>query len=77
MATDNDDRISDAINRLNESMRVVGKHTKDKQLIEWCMIGGIGYRYITQNKDKRIRSPFNVYTLDPRNTFVIRRNDYS
>ena len=77
VASDNNDSVSAAINRLNESMRVVGKHTKDKQLIEWCMICGIGYRYITQNKDDRIRSPFNVYTLDPRNTFVIRRNDYS
>ena len=77
VASDNNDSVSESVNRLNESMRVVGKHTKDKQLIEWCMIGGIGYRYVTQNRDARIRSPFNVYTLDPRNTFVIRRNDYS
>lgn len=71
------DDVSESVNRLNDAMRVVGKATKDKSLIEWCMIGGLGYRYITQNNDPRIRSPFNVYTLDPRNTFVIRRNDYT
>ena len=69
--------VTDAINRLNDTMRVVGKHTKDKSLIEWCMVCGLGYRYVVQNNDLRIDSPFNLYTLDPRNTFVIRRNDYT
>lgn len=71
------DDISDSVARLNDAMRRIGKHTKDKSLVEWCMICGLGYRYVTQNNDKRIRSPFNLYTLDPRNTFVIRRNDYT
>ena len=71
------DGVSEAIGRLNESMRVIGKHSKDKALIEWCMICGIGYRYITQNNNPLIRSAFNVHTLDPRNTFVIRKNDYT
>lgn len=77
IASAGNDGVSDAIGQLNDSMRVVGKHSKDKALIEWCMICGIGYRYVTQNNDPRIRSAFNVYTLDPRNTFVIRRNDYT
>ena len=72
-----EDGRTDMVAKLNDVMRRVGKHTKDKLLIEWCMICGIGYRYVVQNNDSRIRSPFNVYTLDPRNTFVIRRNDYS
>lgn len=71
------DRVSDSVGRLNDAMRRVGKHTKDKALVEWCMVGGLGYRYVTQNKDLRISSPFNLYTLDPRNTFVIRANDYT
>ena len=71
------DDVSDSVARLNDAMRRIGKHTKDKGLVEWCVIGGLGYRYVTQNNDKRIKSPFNLYTLDPRNTFVIRRNDYT
>ena len=68
VASNGDDNVSRSVERLNDSMRRIGKHTKDKSLIEWCVISGLGYRYITQNNDKRIRSPFNLYTLDPRNT---------
>lgn len=77
VATVGEDDVSKAVNMLNDTMRRVGKPTKDKSLIEWCMICGLGYRYVTQNKDPMIRSPFNIYTLDPRNTFVIRKNDYT
>ena len=69
--------ISDSVSKLNDLMRVVGKPTKDKELIEWCMVGGIGYRYVVQNFNPLLHSPFNLYTLDPRNTFVIRSNDFS
>lgn len=71
------DVVSESIAKLNDTMRVIGKATKDKSLVEWCMICGVGYRYVVQNKDRFIKSPFNLYTLDPRNTFVIRVNDYS
>ena len=69
--------VSDEIARLNDAMRIIGKHTKDKELIEWQMICGLGYRYVVQNQDRFSRVPFNLYTLDPRDTFVIRANDYS
>lgn len=62
---------------LNDTMRIIGKHTKDKTLIEWTQICGVGYRYVVQNNDSFLRSPFNLYTLDPRNTFVIRANDFT
>ena len=71
------DEVSESVGRLNDVMRRVGKATKDKSLIEWCMICGLGYRYVTQNNNPLIRTPFNLYTLDPRNTFVIRKNDYT
>ena len=77
ISSDGQDKISESVEKLNKAMRIAGKHTKDRELIEWCMICGVGYRYVTQNKDKRINSPFRVYTLDPRNTFVIRANDYT
>ena len=72
-----DNAASDSIARLNDAMRMIGKHTKDKTLVEWCMIAGVGYRYVVQEKNPLKRVPFNLYTLDPRNTFVIRANDYT
>ena len=72
-----DDNVSKNIEQLNDMMRVIGKHTKDRELIEWELICGIGYRYIVQNMDKRMNVPFNLYTLDPRSTFVIRANDFA
>lgn len=71
------DDISENIGKLNDIMRVIGKASKDKELIEWEMVCGLGYRYIVQNENPLINSPFNLYTLDPRNTFVIRANDFT
>lgn len=75
-STDGND-VSDKVKKLNDQMRIIGKATKDKELIEWCNVGGLGYRYVVQNLNPLLRVPFNLYTLDPRNTFVIRRNDFS
>ena len=77
VSTVSGDNVSAVIGKLNDTMRVIGKHTKDKALIEWTQICGVGYRYVVQNNDKFINSPFNLFTLDPRNTFVIRANDYT
>ena len=71
------DAVSASIAKLNDAMRMIGKHTRDKELIEWQMICGQGYRYVVQEKNPMKKVPFNLYTLDPRNTFVIRKNDYS
>ena len=71
------DDVSASIGLLNNAMRKIGKRTKDKELVEWCMIAGVGFRYVVQNKDRRKKAPFNIHTLDPRDTFVIRANDYS
>ena len=68
-----DDSVSKAIARLNDMLRKAGKPSKDKQLVEWQMICGTGYRMVLPSGNKRI--PFELYTLDPRNTFVIYRND--
>ena len=71
------DDVSATIAKLNDAMRVVGKKTKDRELVEWQMISGLGYRYVVQEQNRFHKVPFNIYTLDPRNTFVIRKNDYS
>ena len=71
------DAVSKSVAKLNDAMRIIGKKTKDKELVEWQMVCGVGYRYVTQENNSRKKVPFNLHTLDPRNTFVIRKNDYS
>lgn len=70
-----DQTVSDKIAKLNNLMRVAGKASKDKQLVEWQMICGTGYRMILANEDKKSAVPFELFTLDPRQAFVIYRND--
>jgi len=77
ISSDSDESITASVAKLNDAMRVIGKKTKDKKLVEWQMICGQGYRYVVQEQNPRSKIPFNLFTLDPRNTFVIRRNDYS
>ena len=48
-----DEKVSKAIARLNDMMRVSGKATKDKQLVEWMMICGTGYRVVLPSLDAR------------------------
>lgn len=72
-----DDSVSKSVAKLNDAMRVIGKKTKDKELVEWQMKVGVGYRYVVQESNRFRKVPFNLYTLDPHNTFVIRKNDYS
>lgn len=70
-----DESVSEQIARLNDIMRVAGKGRKDKQLVEWQMICGTGYRIVLPAAKKNSLVPFDIETLDPRNTFVIYRND--
>lgn len=57
---------SDSIIELNDLMLARNKATKDKELVEWQMIAGTGYRMVV------VDNPFDLYTLDPRDAFVIR-----
>ena len=70
-----DESVSKAIARLNDMMRVSGKATKDKQLAEWQMICGTSYRMVLPKEEKKAKIPYEFWTTDPRNTFVIKRND--
>ena len=73
VSTTSDDDTSAYIAKLNDLMRVAGKASKDKQLVEWMMICGVGYRMVLPDKAKKV--PFKISTLDPRNTFIIKCND--
>lgn len=67
--------VSDNINKLNEYMRAEDKESKDKEIVDWVHICGVGERLILDDKDFGIDgeegSPFCLFTLDPRFAFVI------
>lgn len=66
------DEYSDAINRLNEFVFAEDKAAKDKELADWFTVCGTSYRMVlpdpTEEEDE---APFEIYTLDPRNAFVV------
>ena len=70
------ENLTDAINLLNEYVFAEEKPTKDKELADWFHICGTSFRmvlpdeYVNEDDD----SPFEIYTLDPRNSFVIYNN---
>lgn len=73
-SADSDD---DGIKQLNEYMVEVDKAAKDHELVDWMHIAGVGYRIVLPNTDPTYDSPFDVMTLDPRNTFVVYNSGFS
>lgn len=66
------DDCSDAINTLNEFVFSEDKASKDKELADWFTICGTAYRMTLPNKfNEKDESPFEIYTLDPRDSFVV------
>lgn len=62
----------DSINRLNDFMFAEDKAAKDKELADWFSICGTAYRMVLPDrKGEEDESPFEIYTLDPRNAFVV------
>ena len=72
----NGDNLSDAINQLNEFVFAEEKPAKDKELADWFHICGTSFRMVLPDEDvgEDDDSPFEIYTLDPRNTFVVYNN---
>lgn len=67
-----DEGVSKNITALNEFMFMEGKSFKDKELADWMHICGTSYRIVLPRDGKDANeSPFEVYTLDPRYTFII------
>lgn len=61
-----------AITELNDEMYLENKAVKDKKLVWWSTICGTSYRMALPNPNENDEeAPFNLYTLDPRNTFVV------
>ena len=71
----NADNIADAINQLNEFVFAEEKPAKDKELADWFHICGTSFRMVLPDEEgEEDDSPFEIYTLDPRNTFVVYNN---
>ena len=67
-----DDAISEKVNTLNEFMRSESKDTKDKEIADWMHICGVGVRMVLPDEEgEEDGSPVCIYTLDPRDAFVI------
>lgn len=63
------------IRTLNDYMFVEDKEAKDKELADWFSICGTSYRLILPAKNIASKeSPFRIYALDPRSTFIVYNN---
>lgn len=64
--------IVQQINRLNEYMFAEDKAAQDQELVEWQMICGTAFRLVLPDEPgEEDEAPFELYTLDPRETFVV------
>lgn len=67
--------ILEDLNELNRYVFAEEKSTKDKELAEWMHICGTGFRMVLPDEEgDEDESPFEIYTQDPRFTFVVYNN---
>lgn len=74
----NDDDVAADINALNGYMSDANKAACDNAIAEWMYVAGTSYRLILPNKKwskDSDESPFSLYALDPRRTFVVYSSD--
>ena len=74
--------VPEKVGVINDMMLSEGKPSKDMKLAYWMFTCGVGYRLVLNDKAVAVskgelldEAPFEIYVLDPRNSFVIRRND--
>ena len=73
---DESEETSAEIETLNRYAGDCDKAAKDIELAEWFHICGTSYRYVNVNSDAYDdESPFEIFTLDPRFTFVVYSTD--
>lgn len=70
------EELTEEINRLNEYVFEEEKESLDLELADWFHICGTSYRMVLPDRyaGEEDDSPFELYTLDPRNTFVVYYN---
>lgn len=72
-----DKEVAESVTRLNDYVSAEDKASKDKELAEWWHICGTAYRMVLPDdaeEREEDEAPFEIYTLDPRYSFVIRFN---
>lgn len=70
------EQITKAITALNELMFAEDKATQDQEIVEWQMICGTAFRLVLPDTPGyEDEAPFEMYTLDPRDTFIVYSND--
>lgn len=68
--------VTAAITALNELMFAEDKASQDQEIVEWQMICGTAYRLVLPDgPGEEDEAPFELYTLDPRDTFVVYSRD--
>lgn len=72
VSTGGSDDISEKVNRLNAFMHSEDKESKDKEIVDWMHICGVAERLCLPDKpQEEDGAPFGIYTMDPRDAFVI------
>lgn len=65
---------AEAVAILNDYMNQAGKEAQDREILEWNHICGTAYRYVQALEPSSVDegdTPFDLFTLDPRTTFII------
>ena len=71
-----DESTTEAITRLNELMFAEDKASQDQEIVEWQMICGTAFRMVLPDaRGEEDEAPFEMYTLDPRDAFVVYSNE--
>ena len=72
IARGNEGDVATGISKLNEMMFIANKASLDREIIEWQLICGTSFRMVLpSDTSEKEDVPFEIYTLDPRNTFVV------
>ena len=76
IARSGEDVVSRGVSALNEMMFSENKATQDKEVVEWQMICGTAFRLVLPDSlMDEDDAPFEMYTLDPRDAFVVYSNE--
>lgn len=67
-----EESVSEKVNAFNDFMIAEDKVSLDKEIVDWMHIGGVGVRMVTPDEyPEENGSPLLIYSLDPRDAFVI------